>query len=703
VSDARYELSIDIGGTFTDLVLADVEGGSTWLNKVLTTPSDPAAAVQQGIEGLLEQSSVATGEIHRVLHATTLATNALIERTGARTALLTTAGFRDVLEMRDESRYDLFDLLLELPTPLVPRELRLGVPERVLADGSVDTALDVDAAKRTIGDLRDSGVEAVAICLLHSFRNPEHELQLGELVRTLLPEAELSLSHEVAPEIREYPRTATTVANVYVKRLVQRYMRELRARLTGMGIEAELFIMLSGGSLCAVETAGRFPVRLIESGPAAGALAAAAYAQASEVRDLISFDMGGTTAKACLIDGGAPHRSDQFEVDRVWRFRAGSGSPIRTPVIDLIEIGAGGGSIAWIDELGVLRVGPASAGADPGPACYGRGGTEPTVTDANLVLGYLGAGTLLGGWMPLDLSAARHAIETKIARPLGIDAVQAAWGIHRMVNETMAGAARMAATERGKDPRAYPVFAFGGAGPAHAFGVAQILRSPAVAVANGAGVMSAVGLLCAPVAFELVHSFLGLLDDIDLEAVAGLCNAMEREGRGLLDKANVPESEIAILLSADMRYAGQGHEIRVELPARGVGDRGALLRAAFEATYRRRFGRLLNGMAIEIVNWRCTATGPVPGRMSVQESRRNGDFASRPRVRSRPIYVPDVDEFVAVPVLQRSDMSRMPFKGPLVVEDAEATVVVSGPARVRSDDDGTIVIEPCEPVSAAAV
>jgi N-methylhydantoinase A len=684
-----HRLSIDIGGTFTDLVLRHVESGESWVGKVLTTPADPAQGVHAGVIELLAETGVNADQIQSVLHATTLATNALIERTGARTGLLTTAGFRDVLEIRDESRYDLFDLFLELPVPLVPRDLRVEVPERTLADGSIGEPLDESAARHAIEALGNSGVEAVAVSLLHSYRNPEHERRLGALLRELLPSVELSLSHEVAPEIREFPRTATTIANVYIKRLMTRYLERVRLQLEEVGFHHDLLVMLSSGSLCDVATAGEFPVRLIESGPAAGALGAAAYGRAVEREELISFDMGGTTAKVCLVEGGEAQRSDQFEVDRVWRFKPGSGTPIQTPVIDLIEIGAGGGSIAWIDNLGILRVGPESAGAEPGPACYGHGGTQPTVTDADLVLGYLDPDSFLGGRMKLDPEASVHAIEEKVARPMDIDVVRAAAGIHRIVNETMAGAARMAATERGNDPRGYPIFAFGGAGPVHACGVAAILGSPDVMMPRGAGVMSAIGLLCAPLAFDFVRSWVGLLDEVDWEHVTGLLEEMEDAGREILARSRIQNGQVKVVRGADMRYLGQGYELAVPLPEVSRADLGSELALAFQGAYGHRYGRALPGVPVEIVNWRCSAAGPVPSL--AQPDTAAGVTVDRPS-KSRQIFLAEANEFATVPVYDRSHLSTgATIEGPAIIEENESTFVVGQVAEITVDERENVI------------
>ncbi|HEY6054986.1 MAG TPA: hydantoinase/oxoprolinase family protein, partial [Gaiellaceae bacterium] len=481
-----YRVGVDIGGTFTDLCLAGPEGVVA-VGKTLTTPHEPALAVETVLVETLSEVGVAVGDVSLLVHGTTLVTNAIIERKGARTALLATRGFRDAVEIGREKRYDLYDLQVELPKPLAPRHLRFDVPERTLADGTVAEPLDEDHVERLARELAAAGVEAVAVSFLHSFTNPEHERRAAAAIARAAPGLRVSLSSEVVPEIREFERTSTALANVYVQGLVEDYLRDMRGRLERLGFGGRLTVMLSSGGIATAETATRFPVRMLESGPAAGALAAAAFGEAAGEPDLLSFDMGGTTAKLCAIARGRPLVSEEFEVDRVYRLKRGSGLPLKIPVVDMIEIGVGGGSIARVSALGTLAVGPDSAGADPGPACYGLGGSEPTVTDADLVLGYLDPGYFLGGRMALDLEAA-HAAIAAVAGPLGLSLDEAAWGIHQVVNENMANAARVHAVERGLDPRRLPLFAFGGAGPVHALGVAAALGSPAVYAPQGAGV-----------------------------------------------------------------------------------------------------------------------------------------------------------------------------------------------------------------------
>ncbi|HET6316301.1 MAG TPA: hydantoinase/oxoprolinase family protein, partial [Chloroflexota bacterium] len=601
------------GGTFTDLILVDDQTGELTVGKVLTTPADPSQAVADVLADALGRGHAPAEELQNVIHGTTLVTNAIIERKGAQTALLTTKGFRDAYEIAREHRYDLYDLFLEMPKPLVPRYLRLEVDERVYADGTVARSPDPDKVAKLAAELRDKGVEAVAICFLHSYANPAHEQLVGAIVGEIAPRVRVSLSSDVVPEIREYERTSTTVANVYVQGLVETYLNELVRRLQTLGFTGELFLMLSSGGISTVETASRFPLRLLESGPAAGALASAYYGQQAGVRDLMAFDMGGTTAKLCVVEDGQPLTSTEFEVDRKYRFKKGSGLPIKVPVIDLIEIGAGGGSIARVDSLGLLKIGPDSAGADPGPVCYGRGGSEPTVTDADLLLGYLDPSFFLGGRLKLDLAGAEGAIQTRVGDALGMSATQAAWGIHQLVNEGMAGAARVHAIERGKDPRALPLFAFGGAGPGHGFGVASILHSPKLIVPFGAGVTATVGFLTAPLSFDFVRTFYGQLDQIDWDRVNALFAEMAGQGDAILARSGVLETDRQVSRSADLRYAGQGHEIRVDLPDGGLGpEHLPAITAAFERVYQGLFGRTGPNVPLEAVSWRLLAAGPRP-------------------------------------------------------------------------------------------
>ncbi len=618
-------------------------------------------------------------------------TNALIERKGAPTALLTTLGFRDAVEIGREHRYELYDLNLELPKPLVPRHLRFDVPERIAADGSVLQPLDEDFVRRLVAELRDKGVKAIGISYLNSYRNPAHERRTGEIVAEVAPQIRVSLSSEVVAEIREFQRTSTTLANVYVQERVSDYLAQLEARLKAIGFSGSFFVMLSSGGIATRDTASRFPVRLLESGPAAGALAAAQAGMLSGHRDLLSFDMGGTTAKLCVIEDGRPLKTHEFEVDRVYRFRKGSGLPVRIPVIDMIEIGAGGGSMARIDSLGLLKVGPESSGADPGPVCYGQGGTEPTVTDADLILGYLDARYFLGGKMQLDVDAARNALG-RFGRRLGMTVEQVAWGIHQIVNENMANAARAHLGERGKDPRRLPMYAFGGAGPVHGYGVAEILRLPALISPVGAGVGSTFGLLAAPLAFDFVRSAYSRLDELDWQFANSLLNEMAAEGRKVLESSGLSEEDISYQRTADMRYVGQGHEVSVSLPDGTLGVKHLeTVIATFENTYQALYGRKGPDVPLEIINWRVVARGPQPQlNMKLQrESTKAGNAIKG----ARPAYF-SARGYSETQVYDRYALKPgMTFAGPAIVEERESTLIIGARGRARVDERLQIVVE----------
>ncbi|HVB65623.1 MAG TPA: hydantoinase/oxoprolinase family protein [Nitrolancea sp.] len=686
--ERNVRVGVDIGGTFTDLLVLDESNGAFHIGKTLTTPDDPSRAVRTGLIELLQRHEIAPSRVQQLIHGTTLVTNALIERRGVPTALLTTKGFRDAVEIGHEHRYDLYDLFLELPKPLVRRRWRLEVDERVLADGTVERPVDPEEIRRLIAEMRAGGIEAVAVTLLHSYRFPDHERQIGEILAREAPEMTVSLSSDVVPEIREYERTSTTICNVYVRPVVDRYLARLEASLRELGVNCEMLVMLSSGGICTVETARQYPIRLVESGPAAGALAAAHLGQSIGVENLFSFDMGGTTAKACLIDGGEPLTSSDFEVSRVYRFKKGSGFPVSVPVIEMIEIGAGGGSIASIDQLGLLKIGPRSAGAVPGPACYGQGGTEPTVTDADLVLGNLDPNFFLGGTMALDRAAAERAIEERVAKPLGLSITEAAWGIHQLVNENMASAARVHAIERGKDPRKYPIFAFGGAGPVHAFRVAKILHAPGLIVPAGAGVASTIGFLVAPLAFDFVRSSIARLDRLDWSDVNRLCAEMEYEGRDLLSRASVGADEMRIVRTVELRYVGQGHEVRVPVPDGELSDASLpVILESFESLYRHLYHRIAPGNPIESVSWRLVVSGPTPSVPLSRLGNSDGGTRSDPIKSYRDVFQPEAGAYVRTRVYDRYRLHPGDtVAGPAIVEERESTVVL-GPSSVARVDD----------------
>ncbi|MDB5442466.1 MAG: hypothetical protein JWP73_842 [Phenylobacterium sp.] len=605
-----YSLAIDIGGTFTDAVLRGSDG-SLVVDKTLTTHQDLLEGFFRGVDLVLGKAGLTPDQIDGVVvHATTVVTNALIERKGSTTALIVTKGFGDVLSIRNEHRYDMYDPQIEFAEALIPRDLTFEVDERILADGVVLKQVQVDEVKALARRLKAEGVVSVAICLINAFRNGANEQAIAEVLRAEAPDIYLSLSSQVAPQIREYPRASTTAINAYTTPITEPYLRGLKAGLEAARIGNRPLIMLSSGGVIGAEVAGRNPVRMIESGPAAGALAAAYYAERLGLNRLLSFDMGGTTAKACLIEDQKPLVTGSFEVDRMYRFAEGSGMPLTIPSIDMIEIGAGGGSIASVDSLGLLKVGPRSAGSEPGPACYGRGGTGATVTDADLVLGLLDAENFLGGAMPLDRPAAEAAMD-RVAAELGASREQTAAGIYRIVAETMAGAARAHATDRGVDHRGLPLLAFGGAGPVHACAVGELLQSTAVIFPPQASVLSAFGSLVTPVRLDLVRSALGQIETLDWDEVERLVGEMTEEAREALVDAGAAPDEIRWSIGADLRYAGQQNEVGIvfEEDPRKTRDVEAI-RAAFEGAYFAQYGVNPSHVPVQVVSWRLTARGP---------------------------------------------------------------------------------------------
>ncbi len=689
----RYRLGVDIGGTFTDVVLLDTEAQRTYVGKVLTTPDSPADAVIEGLRKILSEHEAPPEAIDNPIHGTTLVTNAIIERNGAKTALITTKGFRDAVEIGTEKRYDLFDLFMEKPEPLAPRALRLEVTERLDPEGNVLTPLDEAEAKEVIGRLRGMGVEAAAVTLLHSFLNPAHERRIEALIREQDPGIVTSISSEVSPEIREHPRSSTTLANAYVRPIMRTYLEILCRRIRDEGIRTDLYIMLSNGGIATVETAESFPIRLIESGPAAGAMAAAHTGNQLGLQDLISFDMGGTTAKTCFIENGRPTTVTEFEVARVYQFRKGSGLPVKVPVIDMIEIGAGGGSIARVDDLGLLKVGPHSAGANPGPACYGQGGDRPTVTDADLLLGYLNPDFFLGGEMDLDVDAARSAMD-RLAGTLGLKGLQTAWGVHEVVNENMANAARIHGIEKGKDVQKFALMAFGGAGPIHAAHVAEKLRIDTIISPPGAGTLSALGMLTAPISFDFVRTKIMKLAALDPGELNAIFDEMRAEGRALLERSSVPAGEMKFLRSADMRYEGQGYEIQVPLPGEEMSaedmDR---IRESFEDSYKAIYQRLGPKVPVEALNWRLVASGATPDL-----DLRPANGARRPAADAkkdpRPVYFPAWEEKRACDIYDRTRLTPgAEIAGPAVVEESESTVIIPPAWDARVDEFYHLVLQ----------
>ena len=690
MTDGRYRIGFDIGGTFTDFILLDTQRAEIRLHKCLTTPRDPSIGALAGLTELLNAAGLHLSDVTDIVHGTTLVTNALIERTGARLGLITTRGFRDILEMGTEQRYDIYDLFLQFPAPLVPRRHRLEVTERIDRDGQVIAPLDPAELRAAAQRLVAEGIEAIAVCFLHAYRNPAHEQQAAAIIRAAFPEIALSLSNQVVAELWEYQRTATTCANAYVQPLMARYLGKLERELHARGFRGRLALMHSAGGLLSPETARALPIRMLESGPAGGGLATAFFGAASGRADVISFDMGGTTAKACLIEQGRAETAPIMEAARVHRFKKGSGLPIKAPVIDMIEIGAGGGSIAAIDEVGLLRVGPRSAGADPGPACYGRGGAEPTVTDASLLLGYYDPGFFLGGRMALDRDAADHAL-ANVGTKLGLSAVQTAWGIHRMVVENMAAAARIHIVEKGKDPRRYAMVGFGGAGPAHAAEVARILGVRQVLIPPASGAASALGFLAAPLSFEQVRSHpVRLGAPGSAAAIDAVVRGLEATARDRLVAAGVAAADIVTERSADMRLEGQMHEINVPLPDGSITEaRMPELRAAFATAYAVRYTSVYEAVDVQAISFRVRCRGPLPP-LSLTEAGRGA--SGNVQKGTRPAFFGD--GWTETPVYDRYALSRdAMIAGPAIIEEREATTVILAGDALRVDANGSLLIE----------
>jgi N-methylhydantoinase A len=693
-----WAIGIDIGGTFTDVVALDYSAGRLHSLKVLTTHGDPAEAVTEGVSRLIDQCSIAPGDVGRIVHATTLFTNALIERRGACTGLLVNDGFKDVIEIGHERKYDLYDLALERAPALVPRHLRGEIAGRLDARGQTLEPLDRDNVRAVVADLLAAGVESLAVCLLHSYACSAHERAVGDWIRQDFPGLEITLSSDVAPVIREFERISTTVANAYIKPLADRYLTALEARMRGLGLTTGVLMMLSNGGLCDISEARRCPIELLESGPAAGAISAARYGLRDDNAHLLAFDMGGTTAKLSLIEDGQPAIAFGFEAARRKRFAEGSGLPIRITTVDLIEIGAGGGSIAHQDQLGLLKVGPQSAGSEPGPACYGRGGREPTVTDANLLLGYLDPAYFAGGTLPIDPAQASGVIGA-LAAALGRDAIDVAWGMHDIVAENMAGAARVHVAERGRDPRDFVLLCTGGGGPVHSYYVAQKIGVKTIICPPAAGVASAYGLLVAPARADRSRtmSFRPATDSLD--ALEAAFAQLEREARGSLERLEEAFGPITLTRQVDGRFVGQGFNLSVRLPegpyagrrAAAEQDVRSALVSAFEAAYREKFGRTPPNVPIELVNLR-VAGEAAPRRQFVAEALDHGAPPAPKGV--RPVYFKEADGYLPTPIFERSTLvAGFSHAGPLVVEDPSSSLVVGPKGHVRQLASGNLLIE----------
>lgn len=693
MSGQEARLGVDIGGTFTDVVIEI--GSARFSTKVLTTYSAPEDAIVQGLHQVCAQASIAPRQIGQIIHGTTLATNALIERRGAKTALVTTQGFRDVIEMRTESRFEQYDLNLTLPDPLLPRNRRYVLRERMDAQGQVLIPLERDDIIALAQDLRAAAYESIAIGLLHSYVNPAHERMIREVFAAQLPGVMISLSSEVSPQMREYERFNTTIANAYIKPLMKSYLGRLQGRLQSEGVDCSIFLMHSGGGIISLDSAAEFPVRLVESGPAGGAVFAADIAARHGLDKVLSFDMGGTTAKICLIKNQTPNTSRVFEVARSYRFKKGSGMPISIPVIDMVEIGAGGGSLAHVDVMNQIRVGPESAGSEPGPACYGHGGDRPAVTDADLVLGKLDPENFAGGSIPLYLDAAEAALRSVLGDRLEMDATESAWGLAEVVDENMANAARVHAVENGEDLSEYTMIAFGGAAPLHAARLCAKLGVDRCLVPQGAGVGSAIGFLRAPFSFEANRSVFMKLSAFDAVAVAALFSEMEQEATRFVRSCDA-SAEILSDHKVYMRYSGQGWEIPVALSAQQASaPDAATFLALFQADYIKLFGRSVQGMEVEITVWSVNAftrPDPVPPADPV--------VASPPPEADgeRALFDPAEGRIAQARIYERAGICPgMQIAGPALITESETTIVLPASRSAQALGDGCIDIHSKEP------
>ncbi|MGE0314289.1 MAG: hydantoinase/oxoprolinase family protein [Lautropia sp.] len=698
---ARCRIGVDVGGTFTDLALYDEAAGEMHVRKILSTPADPSIAVLQGLDELVARAGLSVAALAEAIHATTVATNAVIQRNGPATGLLTTKGFRDVLLIGRQKRWDLYDNSIDKPVPVVTRDHIWEAAGRMRHDGTELTALDEAGVRRAARQMVAAGIRTVAIVFLHSYANASHERRAAQIVRDAAPGLSICLSSDVSPVYREYERASTTTLNAYLMPIVGDYVRRIERGLLERGFRQKLFIMQSNGGVATPDIVEQFPIRIIESGPAAGVITAARYTGAAGTDNLLSFDMGGTTAKVCLIEAGRPALSSQFEVDMV-HLKRNSGLPINVSAIDLVEIGSGGGSIARV-EMGAIAVGPQSAGSEPGPICYARGGVDPTVTDADLVLGYLDADHFLGGEMHLDLPAARRGIDAAIGKPLGIDTAAAAWGIHEVVTATMAQAARVVSVSRGKDPRDFALVPFGGAGPVHGVRLARMLGCSRVVFPHDAGVESAVGLLVAEPAFDLVQTRIVALDAGTITAINAIYGELEAAGRRQLAACGI-RSGVRLRRSADMRFRGQGYEITVDLPqARYRAADARTLREAFADAYASTYGErsIDREDPIEIVHFRIKASGrPGTGLKPILRPPPDHD-APQALKAHRQAYFPETGGFTRCPVFDRYRLKpgeRMP--GPALIEERESTIVVIPDCDAHLDPEGHVVVDlaPSEPL-----
>ncbi|WP_300012905.1 hydantoinase/oxoprolinase family protein [uncultured Roseobacter sp.] len=686
MSKTSVRLGVDIGGTFTDVVLEVAD--QSFSTKVLTTYAAPENAIIEGMHQVCAKAGISPDQIDQIIHGTTLATNALIERRGAKTALITTEGFRDVIEMRTESRFEQYDLNLTLPEPLLPRQRRYTLSERVDARGEVLIPLDRSEVESLADQISEAGYDSVAVGLIHSYLNDTHERMVHEVLAERLPHVMVSLSCEVSPQMREYERFNTTVANAYIKPLMKSYLGRLKGRLRDEGADCDVFPMHSGGGIISLESAAEFPVRLVESGPAGGAVFAAHVAARYGLEKVLSFDMGGTTAKICLIKNQTPKTSRVFEVARSYRFKKGSGMPISIPVIDMVEIGAGGGSLAHVDALRQIRVGPESAGSEPGPACYGRDGEKPAVTDADLVLGRLDPDTFAGGVIQLHTDRAEAALRTHLGAALEMDAHTAAFGLAEVVDENMANAARVHAVENGEDLSDYTMIAFGGAAPLHAGRLCEKLGVDRLLVPPGAGVGSAIGFLRAPFSFEANRSVYMKLSDFDADKIKGLLSDLKAESEGFVRSCDA-QSDILCEFKVYMRYTGQGWEIPIVLSAaQAMAPDAETFKHLFEQDYTKLFGRTVAGLDIEITVWSVNATTPPD---PVLRGETTSGTLQAPVVAKRQMFDPAQAAFLTTSVVQRAAMTLgAEVAGPAAITEDETTIIVPESRRAIRQPDGCI-------------
>ena len=684
---STYKLGFDIGGTFTDFILLNDRTGQIYTYKLLTTPSNPAIAVINGIKYLLSNHNIDPEDIKHTTHATTLITNAFIERKGSKTGLICTQGFSDIIEIGKEMRYVIYDLLMKLPEPLVERQYRHELDERITADGKIYKKINTNDVETLIGIIKKDKIDSLAICFLHSYKNNKHESIVKKLIKKHLPNIKLSVSYEVSPEIREYERMSTTICNAYVQPLVSNYLDKLKIELKRLKITNELYLMLSSGGLTDIETAIEFPINLVESGPAAGVLASIYYGNQINEKNILSFDMGGTTAKMGLIKEGKPTVADNFEIGRVHRFKKGSGLPVKIPTIELIEIGAGGGSIAHVDELGLLKVGPESAGADPGPACYDKGNLEPTVTDANVVLGYINPDNFLGGRMKLDKILSEKVINNKISSRLKMSTLEGALGIYKIVNEAMISATRVHIAERGSDPRKLMLIAFGGAGPLHAHALAGALKMKGFICPARAGVASTIGFLNAPVSYDYFSTFISLLNINNFSKIQKEFDIMKDKGMKTLLRSNENKKNIKFITQADMRHKGQGHEILVDLPERYLIDKDInKLKSIFYKNYETVYGFSHKELDIEITKLRLKAVGNNP-KLNLVETESINEQINK----TREIYLGS-NKSVTANIYKRNNLIiNEQYGGPAIIEEIDSTVVIPELCSFSKDKNNNII------------